>query len=153
MIDVTFPDWFSTILLFIFLRELWCCSQFPVLAVVNDFKCASHLTPQVLTLTAFPHVVRTHIHAGNPAQLCDSGDVPALWRHQLPVRVVPRPTGWCPVLTSTAAFMRRFQKNKYLSITCSCRVTALWKTKEETLATAFPYFCDSICCVYYRLVL
>lgn len=41
----------------------------------------------------FLHMVRAHIHASDPAQLCDSGNVPALWRHQLPVRLVPHPAG------------------------------------------------------------
>lgn len=31
------------------------------------------------------------------------------------------------------------QKNKYLSITCSCRVTTLWKTKEETPRLKHPF--------------
>lgn len=44
-------------------------------------------------LNLLPHVVRAHIHAGDPAQLCDPGDVPALRGRQLPVGVVPRPAG------------------------------------------------------------
>lgn len=58
-------------------------------------KCPQYVMhpPWSSDLNLLLHVVRAHIHAGHPAQLCDPGDVPALRGHQLPVGVVPRPTG------------------------------------------------------------
>lgn len=44
-------------------------------------------------LNPFLYVVRARVHAGDPAQLRDSGDVPALWRCRMSFRVVPNPTG------------------------------------------------------------
>lgn len=58
------------------------------------FMPTFHVTAAIWSFDLnFLHMVRAHIHAGDPAQLCDPGNVPALWGHQLPVRLVPHPAG------------------------------------------------------------
>ena len=52
----------------------------------------------LLSLTPDLHVVRACVHAGDPAQLCDSGDVPTLRRRHLPDGLVPHLTGECVYL-------------------------------------------------------